>query len=538
MNLNFSFQRFLQVLILTLIVIATVFRPYWGTTEQTITAQQSTVIIALDISKSMNAQDTAPSRLERAKRVAQSIIESTPPNQFVRYGLVLFAGSASLFTPPTIDRDVLQNYLQTISNELIVDEGSNFIEAIEVSRQSLKDSFGAIVIVSDGEVAKEDSALVLERASKSSIPIFTISIGTETGSSIPDGNQNLVDDNGMQVLSKANPGFLSELSGKSPNGSLLSGSEITAQLILDTIKKTPTSNIKKVFKNEIGYLFFTAALLIIAVAIFRYPRFLLPLLFIFFLDLNSSFAESLTDEVTNYNALQNYQAKEYSEASKKYQSLASTYNGALGLGATAFREGRFKDALSAFDTSNTLTHNQNDAFKSYYNGGNAALSLNQFDEAIKRYDEALKINSKDERAITNRRIAIERKQEEQKQQEQNKDQSNKDQSEKNQDSKNQENKNNQNNQEQQDEKKNQSENTPQDNQQKDEPKSDDSIKNDKPDASPTPPEETKGNPQEQDGDKPETPDEKIAKNWINSLPEAPLLIKRGQQKSGVVNQRW
>jgi Ca-activated chloride channel family protein len=516
---QYPLKKILQATILILILIATVFRPYWGTTEESIATEKTTIMIALDISKSMLASDTPPSRLERAKRIARSIIDAAPRNQIVRFGLVLFAGSASLFAPPTEDTQVLETYLQTISPELIVDEGSNLIEAIEVSRQALRDSQGAILIISDGEITQDEQAITIGRAKSSSLPIFTMAVGTEAGARIPNGYSWLLDDAGQPVISKADPTFLSSIADASPNGAFLKANDTTS--IIRAIKKGNIASVSKIFKNEIGYILFTACLIIMIPSLMFIPRFLLPAIALTLaLGQSHAFAESLLEEATQYQAQQRYDAQDFSGAAQKFDQMKDTAQGLHGLGATAFRSGKFQEALNSFDQMYTLHAGDQNDFTSSYNAGNAALAMDEFDEAIKRYDQALSLRPKDERAITNRQIALQKKQE--KQQQSSEQQQDKEQ-EKQKDQPNQSDSGNS------------SPETPKDQQQ---PPQDKQQKEGQNQQNKDQSEQQQRQAEASGGQRLESSDEKIAKNWINSLPEAPLLIKRDQKNSGISKQRW
>jgi Ca-activated chloride channel family protein len=514
---QYSLKKILQTTIVVLIFITTVCRPYWGTTEQSITAEKTTIVIALDISKSMLANDTPPSRLERAKRIARSIIDAAPRNQIVRFGLVLFAGSASLFAPPTEDTQVLETYLQTISPELIVDEGSNLIEAIEVSRQVLRDSQGAILIISDGEIAQDEKAITIGRAKNSSLPIFTMAVGTESGARIPNGYSWLLDDTGQPVVSKADTALLSSVAEASPNGALLKTNDTAS--IIRSIKKGNTSSVSKIFKNEIGYLILTVCLIIIITSLMFIPSFLLPIVVLtLVLGQSHAVAESLIEEATQYQAQQRYDAQDFAGAAQKFDQIKETAQGLHGLGAAAFRSGKFQEALSSFDQMHTLHAGDQDDFTSSYNAGNAALAMEEFDEAIKRYDQALALRPKDERAIKNRQIALQKKQEQQQQ-------SSEQQRDKNQDK-----------QKEQDSSNNGSPDAPNDQQQS--PPQDKQQKEGQNQQNKDQAEQQQRQEEASGGQRLESADEKIAKNWINSLPEAPLLIKRDQKNSGSSKQPW
>lgn len=190
-------------------------QPRWGFSWEERTDKGRDVIIAIDTSRSMLAQDLKPNRMTRAKLAAQDLLAAL---QGDRAGLVAFAGSAFLQAPLTADYDAVRNSLSEIDSEIIPRGGTNLTAAIETA----DDAFGkgesqhrALIIFTDGEELEKD-AVEAARAAAKKFRIFTIGLGSPEGGLIPvttnrGGTDFVRDDAGKYVTSKLDEARLREI---------------------------------------------------------------------------------------------------------------------------------------------------------------------------------------------------------------------------------------------------------------------------------------------------------------------------------------
>lgn len=132
-------------------VLISLANPQMGTKSEVVKTNGFDVFLALDISKSMLAADMPPSRLDRLKRLSEELIRSLTGN---RIGLIVFAGNAYLQTPLTTDYRALLLFLQTLSPDIVSNQGTNFSSAISVALRYFsyqKANGKALIILSDGE---------------------------------------------------------------------------------------------------------------------------------------------------------------------------------------------------------------------------------------------------------------------------------------------------------------------------------------------------------------------------------------------------
>jgi hypothetical protein len=143
------------------------------------------VIIAIDTSRSMLATDVAPSRLARAKLVAQDLLRLVRGD---RLGLIAFAGSAFLQAPLTLDYSAVLASLDELDTAVIPKGGTNIAEAIRMAEQAFGKGEGhtrALIILTDGEELDADGVSAAKRAAALGVRIFTVGIGSGEGSLIP-----------------------------------------------------------------------------------------------------------------------------------------------------------------------------------------------------------------------------------------------------------------------------------------------------------------------------------------------------------------
>jgi len=203
-------------------------RPQWGVEKIEAQSQGRNVLIAIDTSRSMMANDVTPDRLTRAKLAAQDIVNALPND---RIGLIAFSGTAFVQAPLTIDHAAVNETLQQFDTALIPRGGTNLSSAVSLAIDTFRKADigeSALIIFSDGEDLEGGEELVRLRgeAAGAGMTIVAIAVGTESGSIIPDPEANqpgvfVKDDNGQIVRSRLNPLALQKISAEAENGLFL-----------------------------------------------------------------------------------------------------------------------------------------------------------------------------------------------------------------------------------------------------------------------------------------------------------------------------
>lgn len=178
-------------------------KPLYGTVKEETPGTGKSLIIAIDTSRSMKAEDVSPSRLGRAQMAAEDLVKRL---RGYRVGLMPFAGAAFIYAPLTPDTDAVLDAIQGLDTEVIPRGGSNIARAIDLAIQTLKraelSGQQAMVIFSDGEQLEEDALEAAKRAREARLAVICVGVGTVAGSYIPDENGGRFKDRGKTVITK------------------------------------------------------------------------------------------------------------------------------------------------------------------------------------------------------------------------------------------------------------------------------------------------------------------------------------------------
>lgn len=193
------------------------------------------VIIAMDVSKSMLAQDIQPDRLTRAKQLVLSMVEKMKTD---RIGLIVFAGRAYLQVPLTIDYSAMKMMLQNVKPELVPTQGTVISDALDLSVNSFSQrekKYKALVVISDGEDHDETAVAKAKEISETGIIVHTVGIGSPEGTTIidPDTRAVKLDEKGTPVVSRLNEEALRSVAaaGKGTYSHLRNAEEVAEKLV-------------------------------------------------------------------------------------------------------------------------------------------------------------------------------------------------------------------------------------------------------------------------------------------------------------------
>ncbi len=209
--------KFVLLLLSISMLVIGIANPQVGTKTEKVKRTGIDIVLALDLSKSMLAEDLKPNRLERAKLFISSLLKKLGSD---RIALIVFGGNAYLQMPLTVDHGALKLYLNTLNTNLIPTQGTNFTEAIEIAEESFENGeskHNALIIISDGENHDQEALDRAKESGEKGNHIFTVGVGTVKGAPIPVINrygrrtEYKKDKDGSIILSKLNPSFLQEV---------------------------------------------------------------------------------------------------------------------------------------------------------------------------------------------------------------------------------------------------------------------------------------------------------------------------------------
>jgi len=216
--------------------------PEFGTKLQQKKHRGVEIIIALDVSNSMMAEDIQPSRLERAKQAISKMVDNLEND---RIGLIVFAGEAYTQLPITSDYVSAKMFLSTISTSSVPVQGTAIGAAINLAARSFTSDFKgdkAIILITDGENHEDDALGAAKAASEKGIIVHAIGVGLPQGAPIPVGGSGqknyLKDPQGNVVISKLDEVMLNQISGAG-NGLYVraSNTQLGLNTVFDKVKK-------------------------------------------------------------------------------------------------------------------------------------------------------------------------------------------------------------------------------------------------------------------------------------------------------------
>lgn len=253
-----------------LCVVVALSRPQTGAKVKETSRKGVEVMIALDVSNSMLAQDYKPNRLERAKLSLSRLVDKLHND---RIGLIVFAGNAFVQLPITSDYVSAKIFLKSINPGIVATQGTNFAKAIELAMRSFTENSEksrALIIISDGEDQEEGAITAAQEAAKQGIVIHTIGIGSTKGELIkmPDGNF-LKDKDGNMVVTRLNENVLQSIAAETKGGYILASNvDLGLEKIIDNIHSMEKKELNAVVYDEYRewFMYFLLLALVFVVA--------------------------------------------------------------------------------------------------------------------------------------------------------------------------------------------------------------------------------------------------------------------------------
>ncbi|GHC43507.1 BatB protein [Ulvibacter litoralis] len=250
-----TFKSILKVLVLSLAIACMSFglvNPKIGTKIEEVKREGVDVVFALDVSKSMLAEDIAPNRLEKSKQLVTQIINTLTGD---RIGIIGYAGSAFPQVPITTDFSSAKLFLSGMNTDMVSSQGTAINEAIKMAETYYNDedqTNRVLFIISDGEDHEGSFSEIASEAKKLGIRIFTIGVGTLNGAPIPIKRNGILqsykrDENGEQVITRLGEETLKGIANAA-DGEYLNGAN--TKEVVDKVKAILNGMDKKEFDSK------------------------------------------------------------------------------------------------------------------------------------------------------------------------------------------------------------------------------------------------------------------------------------------------
>ncbi|MCF0180121.1 MAG: VWA domain-containing protein [Bacteroidales bacterium] len=417
--------KFILELLALICLIVAAARPQFGTKLESVKKQGIEVMVCLDISNSMLAEDIQPNRLEKAKRMLSRLLDEMENDQV---GLIVFAGDAFTQLPITNDFVSAKMFLSTIDPKMVSIQGTAIGSALNLAVRSFtskEDSQKAIILITDGENHEDDAQGAAASALEKGVHTHVIGIGSVQGALVPDdsgrsgsyrkdreGNPvtTHLDEEMARRIAAAGEGVYAHADN--------SNSAINA--VIEELSHLQTteleSHVYADYEDQFPWFVVVALILIIidivvldrANSVLRKIK-IFSIMFVV-LSANEVYAQkNVRAAIREGN--EKYNKEEYREGEISYrQALEINPNDSVAifnLGNSLYRqldEEKMKEALTHYMTtaeSSMKYGNKDLAAKSYYNAGNVMMAGQQYDKAIQLYKQSLKNNPRDHEARYN-----------------------------------------------------------------------------------------------------------------------------------------
>ncbi|MCB1782680.1 MAG: VWA domain-containing protein [Alphaproteobacteria bacterium] len=401
--------------------------PRWDYTEVEAFTPARDLVVILDMSRSMDAQDVKPSRMARARQEIEDINLNA---KGMNIALIAFDSAVHVITPLTDDRSTLEGLLPSLNTGLVYTHGANLVPALKRAGEMLAAQPGGekhILVLSDGGF--EDGAVAILKAERmllqQGVKIHTMGLGTTQGAPIPDGKGGFVKEKGNVVLSHLDDKALRRIA-QDGDGVYLEASYLDrdTKAILSQAERPATGGVSQKttrFWEERFYVFLAP------LAVFLLPWFrrgtVFPLLLLVLLFPAPAQAFDWRDLFLNreQQGRQAVEQKQYDEALEKFDDPYRR-------GVAQYKAGDFEAAEKSFAEAKRPEVEAS----ARYNLGNSQLMSGKVEDAIKSYEDVLKSRPDDPDAVHNLEIAKKMLEEQKTQQQQNKDQNNQQQDKNNQ----------------------------------------------------------------------------------------------------------
>ncbi len=211
-------KLFFRTIIFALLIIAFL-GPSFGDSKREIKSVGKDIMICVDLSKSMDAFDVQPTRLEKVKFELKKVAEAFNSD---RIGIIIFSSEAFMQCPLTYDQNALNLFIETMNSGLVPASGTDFGPPLRMALSKISDQEGpstqqkskVIILISDGEDFGEETSEMAKEIENKDIKLFTLGVGTEKGSQIYAGRSYKTDRQGNAVVTKLNSNSLRSLASK------------------------------------------------------------------------------------------------------------------------------------------------------------------------------------------------------------------------------------------------------------------------------------------------------------------------------------
>ena len=267
------FLKFIIISIALLMLVISLVNPKIGTELKTVKREGVDIVFAIDVSKSMLAEDIAPNRIIKSKRIVSELLNNLGSD---RVGIIAYASTAIPVLPITTDFSSARMFLESLNTDMLSSQGTSIAEAINLSKNYFNDenqTNRVLCVISDGEDHENQNNNLSDIAKESGITIISIGVGSTNGAPIPIKENNIVktykkDEKGEVVITKLNENILNDMATQT-GGIYFKGdnTSLVVNNIVDKLKEMDKQEFESKqfvsFKDQFQWFLFVGLFLII-----------------------------------------------------------------------------------------------------------------------------------------------------------------------------------------------------------------------------------------------------------------------------------
>tara|TARA_A100001035_G_scaffold140197_1_gene110136 strand:- start:541 stop:1584 length:1044 start_codon:yes stop_codon:yes gene_type:complete len=265
--------KFIIISIALLMLVISLVNPKIGTELKTVKREGVDIVFAIDVSKSMLAEDIAPNRIIKSKRIVSELLNNLGSD---RVGIIAYASTAIPVLPITTDFSSARMFLESLNTDMLSSQGTSIAEAINLSKNYFNDenqTNRVLCVISDGEDHENQNNNLSDIAKESGITIISIGVGSTNGAPIPIKENNIVksykkDEKGEVVITKLNENILNDMATQT-GGIYFKGdnTSLVVNSIVDELKEMDKQEFESKqfvsFKDQFQWFLFVGLFLII-----------------------------------------------------------------------------------------------------------------------------------------------------------------------------------------------------------------------------------------------------------------------------------
>lgn len=262
-------NKFILIVLAVILLTLALARPQFGANLKEVNRNGVEIMLVVDVSNSMMAEDLKPNRLERTKLAISQLIDKLSED---RIGMVVFAGDAYVQLPITSDYVSAKTFVRSLSTDMVPRQGTSIASAIELATRSFSEKSErsrAMILISDGESHEGEPLQAAQHAKEASVIVYTVGLGTPDGAPITMGGDMIKDSEGEIVVTKLDEQLLQQIAVLT-GGAYVRANESSMGLDkvvteIDKLEKLElTSVVFDQFSEQFHYLVIIALIMLLA----------------------------------------------------------------------------------------------------------------------------------------------------------------------------------------------------------------------------------------------------------------------------------